>query len=69
MLSKSTTEDASPPVEAISHVAGDTEKGTLPSAQSHDEDTFTATAQAGVKAVEAATTVWKKWHLVAAYAM
>ncbi|RAR01789.1 MFS general substrate transporter [Stemphylium lycopersici] len=72
MLSKGTTEGASLPVEPVSLVAGDAEKGaacTPPSAQSHDDDAFTATAQAGVKAVEAATTVWKKWHLVAAYAI
>jgi hypothetical protein len=32
-------------------------------------DTVPEDSQAGVRAVEAAATVWTKWHLVAAYVM
>lgn len=34
-----------------------------------DEDTGSDGYQAGVRGVEAAATVWTKWHLVAAYGL
>ncbi|XPS72133.1 hypothetical protein M3J09_004303 [Ascochyta lentis] len=69
-LSKSKTKEEVTPVEPVSNVAVDAEKGAesaTPSEKANDDVTFTANAQAGVKRVEAATTVWTKWHLVGAY--
>ncbi|KAJ4317970.1 hypothetical protein N0V94_004653 [Neodidymelliopsis sp. IMI 364377] len=69
-LSKSKTKEEVTPVEPVSNVAVDPEKGVAsvtPSEKGSDDATFTANAQAGVKRVEAATTVWTKWHLVGAY--
>lgn len=45
----------------------DAEKGM--NGNSLEDHQFSNNAQAGVKAVEAATTVWTKWHLVGAYVM
>lgn len=71
-LSKSKTKEEISPVKAVSNDAADVEKGpksaTSPG-EGTDDATFTARAQAGVKRVEAATTVWTKWHLVGAYLM
>ncbi|PSN64125.1 MFS general substrate transporter [Corynespora cassiicola Philippines] len=46
----------------------DAEKGeTEPPVKA--EEIISVNAQAGVRAIEAATTVWTKWHLIAAYFM
>ncbi|KAF1358989.1 hypothetical protein EJ07DRAFT_156360 [Lizonia empirigonia] len=69
-LSKSKTKEEISPVEDVSNDAVDVEKGpksAIPSGEGTDDATLTASAQAGVKRVEAATTVWTKWHLVDAY--
>ena len=71
-LAKSKTKEEVTPVEPVTNVAVDAEKraeSAIPSEKAKDDATFTANAQAGVKRVEAATTVWTKWHLVGAYAM
>lgn len=71
-LSKSKTKDEVTTVEPVSNVVVDAEKGVdsiSPSEKASDDATFTANTQAGVKRVEAATTVWTKWHLVGAYVM
>jgi hypothetical protein len=71
-LSKNRTKEEVTPVEPVSNVVVDAEKGAesaTPSEKANDDTIFTANAQAGVKRVEAATTVWTKWHLVAAYVM
>jgi hypothetical protein len=71
-LSKSKTKEEVTPVEPVSNVTVDAEKGAesaTPSEKGDGDATFTANAQAGVKRVEAATTVWTKWHLVGAYVM
>ena len=39
------------------------------SEKSDDEEQLSSDAQAGVRAVEAAATVWTKWHLIGAYVM
>jgi hypothetical protein len=39
------------------------------SEKGHDDESLSSNAQAGVKAVEAATTVWTKYHLIGAYLM
>ncbi|EUC26728.1 hypothetical protein COCCADRAFT_10477 [Bipolaris zeicola 26-R-13] len=49
-----------------SHDATDPEKGR-PASSPKDEETISVNAQTGVKAVQAATTVWTKWHLIGAY--
>jgi hypothetical protein len=49
----------------------DTEKDvnySVPS-EKDDEESLSSDVQAGVKAVEAAATVWTKYHLMGAYAM
>lgn len=60
------------PVEAQDKTPTGLEKeigsGT-PSEKSHDQDSFSSNAQAGVKAIEAAATVWTKYHLIGAYVM
>lgn len=71
-LAKSKTKEEITPVEPFSNVTADMEKNAgsaAPSEKANENVTFTANAQAGVKRVEAATTVWTKWHLIGAYAM
>lgn len=51
-----------------SHDATDPEKGR-PASSPKDEETISVNAQTGVKAVQAATIVWTKWHLIGAYVM
>lgn len=71
-LTKSKNKEEVTPVEPVTNVAVDAEKAAesaTPSEKANDDVTFTANAQAGVKRVEAATTVWTKWHLIGAYAM
>lgn len=34
-----------------------------------DEETLSKDAQAGVQKMQAATTVWSKWHLITAYGL
>ena len=46
----------------------DAEKGETES-PAKAEEIISVNAQAGVRAIEAATTVWTKWHLIAAYFM
>ena len=55
------------PVDSPTQTAIDGEKGVSESDQ--DQSTFSSDAQAGVRAVEAAATVWTKWHLIGAYVM
>ncbi|KAF1842987.1 MFS general substrate transporter [Cucurbitaria berberidis CBS 394.84] len=65
-LSKNKTNDISP-VEAD---AVDSERGTDPNTipeKDHDAEIISSNAQAGVKAVQAATTVWTRNHLIGAY--
>lgn len=58
------------PVDDPNHQhATDPEKGQPASSQAKDEETISVDAQIGVKAVQAATTVWTKWHLIGAYVM
>lgn len=71
-LAKSKNKEEITPVEPVTNVAVDAEKAAesaTPSEKANDDVAFTANAQAGVKRVEAATTVWTKWHLIGAYAM
>lgn len=71
-LSKNKTNDDVTPVEAQTSTAVDSEKGVdsrTPSEKDHDHEGFSSNAQAGVKAVEAAATVWTKYHLIGAYVM
>ncbi|KAH6618753.1 major facilitator superfamily domain-containing protein [Boeremia exigua] len=71
-LAKSKTKEEVTPVEPFSNVTIDAEKdagSATPSEKAKEEGPFTANAQAGVKRVEAATTVWTKWHLIGAYAI
>lgn len=71
-LAKSKTKDEVAPVEPVTNLPLDAEKNALsstPSDEAKGDAVFSANAQAGVKRVEAATSVWTKWHLVGAYAM
>jgi hypothetical protein len=71
-LAKSKTKEEVTPIEPITGVVVDSEKAAEsanPLEKANDNVQFTANAQAGVKRIEAATTVWTKWHLVGAYAM
>jgi len=70
-LAKSKTKEEVTPVEPFTNTTVDPEKNSASAAPSEkDSDVaFTANAQAGVRRVEAATTVWSKWHLWGAYAM
>lgn len=71
-LAKSKTKEEVTPVEPVTDIAVDAEKAAESATRSEkadDDVQFTANAQAGVKRIEAATTVWTKWHLVGAYAM
>jgi len=56
----------------MSHQAVDPEKGVHTDAshdKATDQESLSSNAQAGVKAVEAAATVWTKYHLIGAYIM
>jgi hypothetical protein len=71
-LSKSNVKEEVKPVDAPSHNTVDPEKGTTPkqpSEQDCDHESLSSNAQAGVKAVQAAATVWTKSHLIGAYVM
>ena len=71
-LAKSKTKEEITPVEPVTNFAVDVEKNAesaTPPEKANEDTIFTANAQAGVKRVEAATTVWTKWHLIGAYAM
>lgn len=71
-LTKSKTKEEVTPVEPVTDLPVDAEKNVssaVPSEKVNDDVVFSANAQAGVKRVEAATTVWTKWHLIGAYAM
>ena len=67
-LSKNKTNEEVTAVEPVF----DSEKGVdfkTPSVKDQDHESLSSNAQAGVKAVEAATTVWTKYHLIGAYVM
>ncbi|KAI4694680.1 hypothetical protein J4E81_006279 [Alternaria sp. BMP 2799] len=67
--SKNQATDSVEPAD-ISHQAADTEKGVHTDAshdKATDQESLSSNAQAGVKAVEAAATVWTKYHLIGAY--
>lgn len=68
-LAKTKMEGKDTPVNPSKVIAGDPEKADTLSEKAPDGVQFTSNAQAGVKRIEAATTVWTKWHLVGAYAM
>lgn len=71
-LAKSKTKEGVTPVEPVTNLPVDAEKNATsaaPSEKTNEDVTFSANAQAGVKRVEAATSVWTKWHLIGAYAM
>ncbi|KAJ4361954.1 hypothetical protein N0V83_010895 [Neocucurbitaria cava] len=62
-----TNEEITPAQHAVDL---DPEKGpntNVPAEKDHDAASLSSNAQAGVKAVEAATTVWTKYHLIGAY--
>jgi hypothetical protein len=65
---------ATDPVEPIeaSRQTSDAEKGVHTDnhhERATDEESLSSNAQAGVKAVEAAASVWTKYHLIGAYVM
>lgn len=71
-ISKKKTNEEVTPAEPTSNVVLDTEKGVAsatPSEKANDDATLSDNAQAGVKRIQAAATVWTKWHLVGAYVM
>ena len=71
-LSKNKTNEEVTPIEPHTSSTVDAEKGVdsnTPSEKGHDEESLSSNAQAGVKAVEAATSVWSKYSLWSAYAM
>jgi hypothetical protein len=75
LLSKTTNEDAVTPIDPSRTSPKsdnvDAEKGhqlSIPSKEDEDE-VISFNAQAGVKKAQAATTVWTKGHLIAAYVM
>jgi hypothetical protein len=71
-LSKSQPDDKVAPVVENSGVPVDSEKGAhlqTPSEKDQDGEGLSNNAQAGVKAIEAAATVWTKYHLIGAYVM
>lgn len=71
-LSKSKTNEEITPVGSETPAAIDSEKGIrsqTASEKSRDDESLSSNAQAGVKAVEAATSVWTKYHLIGAYLM
>jgi hypothetical protein len=71
-LSKSKTNEEITPTEPETSAAIDSEKGigsqTI-SEKGHEDESLSSNTQAGVKAVEAATSVWTKYHLIGAYLM
>lgn len=71
-LSKNKTNEEVTPVEPQTSATVDAEKGVdsnTPSEKGHDEESLSSNAQAGVKAVEAAASVWSRSSLWGAYAM
>jgi hypothetical protein len=69
--SKDKATDPVEPIEA-SRQTSDAEKGVHthnPHERATDEESLSSNAQAGVKAVEAAASVWTKYHLIGAYVM
>jgi hypothetical protein len=71
-LSKSKTNEEITPAGPETLATVDAEKGIgshTASEKGGDDESLSSNAQAGVKAVEAATTVWTKWHLIGAYLM
>ena len=69
--SKNQATDSVEPAD-MSHQAADPEKGAHTDAshdKATDQESLSSNAQAGVKAVEAAATVWTKYHLIGAYVM
>jgi hypothetical protein len=71
-MSKNKTNEEVAPVEPRTSATVDSEKGVdskTPSETDHDHEGLSSNAQAGVKAVEAAATVWTKYHLIGAYVM
>lgn len=60
------------PVEGVPAAPVDAEKGMdsqTPSERGIDGEDLSFNAQAGVKAIQAAATVWTKYHLLGAYVM
>jgi hypothetical protein len=71
-LSKTKTNEPMEPAEPQFSATIDPEKGinsNKPSEKDSDHEDLSGNAQAGVKAVEAAATVWTKYHLIGAYVM
>jgi hypothetical protein len=71
-LSKSKANEEITPAGPEMPATVDAEKGIgshTASEKGVDDESLSSNAQAGVKAVEAATTVWTKWHLIGAYLM
>jgi hypothetical protein len=71
-VSKNTANEKVTPAEPQMSAAVDSEKGIdsrTPSEPDLDHGSLSSNAQAGVKAVEAAATVWTKYHLIGAYVM
>ena len=68
---KNQVTDSVEPADMSRQVA-DPEKGVHTDAshdKATDQESLSSNAQAGVKAVEAAATVWTKYHLIGAYVM
>ena len=68
-LFKSNTKNEIKPADSPTQTSIDAEKGVNVSEKSDDEEQLSSDAQAGVRAVEAAATVWTKAHLIGAYVM
>jgi hypothetical protein len=74
-LSKTKAEDAVTPIDpsrtSPNSDSIDAEKGhpVLGPVKGDEDEVISLDAQAGVKKVQAATTVWTKGHLIAAYVM
>ena len=73
-LSKSKSSDVVTPVEERqTSSTTDPEKGAhgtaTPVKDDSQSETLSENAQPGVKAVQAITTVWSKWQLIAAYVL
>lgn len=69
---KSGPRDGKVPDQTQTPVTGDPEKGSdvqNPAEENVDDESLSGDVQAGVKAVQAAITVWSKYHLWGAYAM
>lgn len=62
---KPTVAQATPDIERAADPAAMFEEPT----KDFDSDQISQEAQAGVQAVQAATKVWSKWHLIAAYGL